>query len=103
MVTEAATAATGATGARSGVVRRSAGCAVEAFDDAFVLYDPRRERITELNATAAIIWQLCDGTRTRPEVAALVADAYPDEHATVVADVERTIDLLLEGGSLELA
>jgi len=48
-------------------------CAVEALDvtevaDGLVVYDPERERVHYLNASAAVVFTLCDGARDRSSI-----------------------------------
>jgi len=49
------------------------------IDGEIVLFDPKRNRVHNLNPTAAVIWQLCDGSRTVEELAedmAILFDTY---------------------------
>ena len=41
-----------------------------------MIYEPARDRIHYLNATAALILEFCDGERTACAVAELVQEAY---------------------------
>jgi hypothetical protein len=49
---------------------------VHEVDDGLVVYDARTDRVHYLNATAALVFSLCDGQRTPAELAALVATAW---------------------------
>ncbi|HXK58788.1 MAG TPA: PqqD family protein [Acidobacteriota bacterium] len=52
------------------------------LDDGGVVYDTAFERIHTLNATAAYIWNLCDGTRSVSEIAEGLHQAtgiHPDQ------------------------
>ena len=55
------------------------------IDDEVVLYDPRRARMHVCNATAALIWQLCDGEHDVDSIVAEVAAHYPAVSPTAIA------------------
>jgi hypothetical protein len=44
--------------------------------DGFVVYDPARDRVHFFNHTAAIVLQLCDGTKSDDDIATLVQRCY---------------------------
>ena len=44
--------------------------------DGFVVYHAARDRVHFFNHTAAIVLELCDGTKTDEEIAALVQRCY---------------------------
>jgi hypothetical protein len=46
-----------------------AGIEITETDDGLVVYDETTDRVHHLNQTAAVILQLCDGTRSREEIA----------------------------------
>lgn len=73
------------------------------FEDSHLLYDPASERVIELNAPAAVVWHLCDGSRTLAEMVTLLAEAYPEDADRIAADVPDSVARLVEAGSLELA
>lgn len=62
------------------------------IDGEVVLYDPKRDRVHNLNSTAAFIWQLCDGSRTVDEVALDVAMHYGVDFAVTRVDVARILE-----------
>ena len=55
--------------------------------DGFVVYNPSRDRVHFINHTAAVVLELCDGTKTDTEIADLVQRCYelPDPPALEVA------------------
>jgi len=64
--------------------------AVVEIDGEAVIYDPRQSLLHHLNVTAAIIFQLCDGTGTTWELAediAEVSGAPLDQVEREVGDV----------------
>ncbi len=57
---------------------------LQAFDNELVLLDATTNKAQLLNATAAFVWQHCDGKTTVPEIARQLAQAHhtaPDEAA----------------------
>ncbi|TMM01199.1 MAG: PqqD family protein [Actinobacteria bacterium] len=44
--------------------------------DGFVVYDPARDRVHFFNHTAAVVLELCDGTKSDAEIANLVQRCY---------------------------
>lgn len=83
-------------------VRRADGYRIEMLDDEILLYNPAQTRVIALNPSAALVWQLLDGTRTRAEIVALIGSAYP-EADTVAQDVEELLAKLRGAGALEPA
>ena len=49
---------------------------ITAAEDGYIVYDPTTDRVHHLNPTAAVILELCDGTRTDTDIAADVQSAY---------------------------
>jgi hypothetical protein len=49
---------------------------VNDADDGLVVYDPEREMVHHLNASAALIFDLCDGTRAPASIAQVLSEAY---------------------------
>jgi hypothetical protein len=44
--------------------------------DGFVVYHPARDRVHFFNHTAAVVLELCDGTKNDAEIASLVQRCY---------------------------
>lgn len=57
------------------------------IDGEAVLFDPKRNRVHTLNATAAIVWQLCDGSRTVEQLAEDVALIFGVDSSNVMEDL----------------
>lgn len=76
------------------------GYVLEELDGELLLFEPQSGRIVQTNATAALVWGLCDGRRTLAEITALLAAAYPAQAVEVAADVPRVAAELLELGVL---
>jgi hypothetical protein len=73
---------------------------MEMIEGEVLLYHPQQTRAVYLNPTAAVIWGLCDGTRSVREIILLIGDSYPEAAATAADDVMRTIRELQESGIL---
>ncbi len=76
---------------------------IEEMDGEFLLYHPGGDRIVQLNATAALVWRLCDGKRSLREIIALLTEAYPDAACQVTADVTEVVAELVENGCVHTA
>lgn len=64
------------------------------------LYDPEAEVVHILNSTAAVVWQLCDGTRAAEDIAIQLATLYSLEAEAVVKDVEDVLAEFYKAGLL---
>ena len=82
-----------------GVPRRVEGYAIEQLDSEVLLYDPRRTAVIYLNATALLVWQLCDGRRSSADIVDLLAAAFHDS-PQVPVDVAAALALLSGQGVL---
>jgi hypothetical protein len=49
---------------------------IDEADDGLIVFDPRAEMVHHLNPSAAIIFDLCDGTRDLDAIAALLGEFY---------------------------
>jgi Coenzyme PQQ synthesis protein D (PqqD) len=56
--------------------RRLQSLEVNEAEDGLVIYDPARDMVHHLNPSAAIIFDLCDGTRNPEKIAHVLAEAY---------------------------
>jgi Coenzyme PQQ synthesis protein D (PqqD) len=53
------------------------------------------EETFQLNETGALVWQLCDGSRTVEEISAAIADDYDEDPERICADVgELVVELV---------
>lgn len=73
----------------------------EPLERRVLVYDPNGGMVVELNATAGLVVQLCDGSRTVPEITAVLAEAFPQSAADVTDEVPTIVDQLVEGAVLE--
>jgi hypothetical protein len=69
------------------------GLEVNEVSDGLTVFDPATGRVHYLNATAAIVFTLCDGTCSAPEIARFVAESFElDEHP--IREVEECLSML---------
>jgi pyrroloquinoline quinone biosynthesis protein D len=73
---------------------------VEDMDPEILLYERGSHRTIYLNETAAVVWKLCDGTRTLADVVGLLSDHYPEAGTALALEVEQTVEMLLREGAL---
>jgi len=81
--------------------RRMPDITASDLDDELVLYNLRTDQVHVLNATAAAIWELCDGSMTAEEIAAVLADACSVPLARVQPDVQNMLAEFYEAGLIE--
>ena len=75
---------------------------LENMDNELLLFNPNTTNVLYMNESASVIWQLCDGQRTVPEIIDLLVNAYPEAAASIPADVHETIDLFMTNGAIQL-
>ena len=80
--------------------RPVAGFDLESLEDELVIYHPVSEAIFYCNPSAALIFRLCDGTRSVAEITRLLAEAYPQAEARMADDVRETLERLVAHGAL---
>jgi hypothetical protein len=56
--------------------RKTTQLEVNEADDGLVVYDPTRDMVHHLNPSAAMIFELCDGTRDADAIAGLLGEAF---------------------------
>lgn len=77
------------------------GFLVEEMDGEVVLLHPGKNIIIHSNATAALIWQMCDGLNTIDDIVNILSGAYPDAKDEIAKDVPETIQKLRAQGALD--
>ena len=70
------------------------------LDDELVLYDPARDEVHYLNATAALVFKLCDGSATVRELSTEIAEALQVPEKRVERQVRTLLKDLREVGLL---
>jgi len=71
------------------------------LDDELVLYDPARDEVHYLNATAALVFKLCDGSATVRELSTEIGEALGVPAKRVERQVRTLLKDLREAGLLE--
>jgi PqqD family protein of HPr-rel-A system len=72
------------------------------LDDDLVLYDARTTQAHVLNASAARIWQLCDGSRSPLALALALSTTFDLDPSRARADVDELVASLTAAGLLTL-
>jgi hypothetical protein len=70
-------------------------------DGELILYDPKLQKVHALNATAAFVWQACDGEHAATEIAAALVERYPKSREEIERDVPEIVERFLDEGLLE--
>jgi hypothetical protein len=55
---------------------RCEGLEIDEAEDGLIVFDPREDMVHHLNPSAAIIFDLCDGSRDLDEIVALLGEIY---------------------------
>lgn len=76
------------------------GLSMVEIDGEGVVYDPENCDIHHLNTTATVVYQLCDGTATIPELAAEIADALEMPVEPIERDVKTVLETFGQEGLL---
>jgi hypothetical protein len=69
-------------------------------EEDFFLYDPIADKVILLNASAALIFDLCDGTRTPDQIAEDMARLFESDLSRVAGDVRETLAEFATSGLL---
>lgn len=80
--------------------RRAQGLEIHPMVDGFVVFQPDRDRVHQLNHTAFVLLELCDGTVAAEDMPGLVGAVFQLDSAPV-ADVEACLERLLAEGLVE--
>src|SRR5439155_9725238 len=71
------------------------------LDGESVVYDERSASFHRLNASATIVWSLCDGTMSEEAIAATIARSFDIEAEALAAQVRETLEIFENAGLLE--
>jgi hypothetical protein len=83
----------------SDVPRRAEGLEVHESRDGLIIYAAEADEVHYLNPSAALIYELCDGSRTLAETAALVGAAF-ELPSPPLEDVRSTVSDFVSKGLL---
>jgi len=89
------------TASNARVPSRVANFSLERLDNEILLYHPGLTKAIQLNETAAIVWELCDGRRSEDEITSLLVEAFPDQADEVRRDVDAVLRRLSSEGALQ--
>jgi hypothetical protein len=81
--------------------KRRAGLEAHLVDDQVVIFEVGVDRVHYLNATAGLILEFCDGTRSVGEIVTLVGEAYSLSHSPI-EQVHAGLQSLLAEGLIHL-
>src|SRR5438128_836336 len=81
------------------LILRNPSVALAPAEDGYLAYDIQSSQLHRLNAAAALIIELCDGTHTANDIIAQVSTFIPGEDAE--AGCKAWIDSALESGLLK--
>jgi hypothetical protein len=76
------------------------GFTLEELDDELLLFNPHDGNLLELNSTAALVWQLCDGSRRISQIIEILSAAYPEAEASIDSDVTQILSNLAGLGAI---
>ena len=68
---------------------------LERIDNEITVYHPTLTTSFFLNETGALIWALCDGTRSVAEIIRTLGDLYPESRAQIATDVTDLVTALV--------
>lgn len=72
------------------------------MDGELLLYHPQSTATLYLNNTAALVWQLCDGSRTVEEIVEILSESFPDSGGGMDKDVLDALTSFRDQGALHL-
>jgi hypothetical protein len=78
------------------------GYLLEEFDGEITVYHPTLATSLYLNETGALVWNLCDGSRSVSEIIALLSSHYPESSAQIELDVLALVNRLIDQDIAEL-
>lgn len=79
---------------------RREGIEINPVTDGYLVYDPVRDRVHQLNRTAALVFELCDGDTSTADIARTLQAAY-QLSAPLGEQVDRCVDRLRSEGLLQ--
>ena len=79
------------------------GFLLERLDGEISVYHPTLTTAIYLNETGALIWELCDGSRSIGDIIDLLSDHYPESRSEIETDVKTIIAQLVDQGIGELS
>ena len=84
------------------IVRLQPDYVLERIDNEITVYHPTLTTSFFLNETGALIWALCDGTRSVAEIIRTLGDLYPESREQIATDVTDLVTALVTRDIAEL-
>ena len=78
-------------------LRHTTGLEVHEAQDGLVVFNPETDRVHHLNGTAAVLFELCDGSRDTVDLPAFVAELFSLDDSPSEA-VDEGLNQLMEQG-----
>lgn len=75
---------------------------LERIDNEITVYHPALTTSLYLNKTGALIWALCDGSRSVTEIIATLGELYPESREQIARDVTDLVTTLVDRDIAEL-
>jgi len=76
---------------------RAGNLEVHEVSDGYIVYQKEQDRVHHLNRTAAIVFELCDGTHQPQDVVERVAEIYALD-ASAHGEIRAALDSLVQRG-----
>jgi hypothetical protein len=76
------------------------GYRVEEMDGELLLYHPQSTATVYMNNTAALVWQLCDGSREVAEIIDILSESFPEPGDTLRHDIFQALDAFRSQGAM---
>ena len=81
--------------------RQRGGLVLDGAGDETAVLDPEEDRRYALNATAAALWELCDGRTSPAEMVDALCLLFRAEPTTISGDVDRVLEQFATLGLIE--
>ncbi len=78
------------------VVQLKQGFVLERIDGEISVYHPTLTTAVYLNETGALIWELCDGSRSVADIIDILSNHYPESRLQIETDVKTIVTQLVE-------
>lgn len=75
---------------------------LERIDNEITVYHPALTTSLYLNETGALIWALCDGSRSVTEIIRTLGELYPESREQIARDVTDLVTTLVDRDIAEL-
>ncbi len=81
---------------KSGIERRQMGSET-------ILYNPQNDKVSLLNETASLVWEMCDGKHTLSDMEAKIRKSFVNipKDRDVIADIKAALEQFRKDGILQ--